>query len=206
VLVFLQEPTTNHTFVIERVWAGGQHVPPTAWVTDAEPFLPLIDTFGQYRHKDWPGKVHSLEELRGRVEEESRDLERHPAPEAWDRYGGWATGPMLKATGFFRVEKREGRWWLVDPEGRRFFSHGIDCVRMLDRTPVEEREDWFADFPAKQPEFAEFLGTGFALKGHYAGRSPRRVRSFVCPIPPAGHGRQERTERRRSLVPRLFRR
>ncbi len=44
---------------------------------------------------------------------------------------------------------------------------------MLDTTPIEERDSWFHDFPGSRPEFAEFLGSGFALKGHYAGRSPR---------------------------------
>ena len=61
----------------------------------------------------------------------------------------------------------------MDPDGRLFFSHGIDCVRPLDATAIEERENWFADFPGKQPEFAQFLSHGRALKGHYAGRSPQ---------------------------------
>ncbi|HTL16922.1 MAG TPA: beta-galactosidase, partial [Patescibacteria group bacterium] len=50
--------------------------------------------------------------------------------------------------------------------------HGIDCVRAFDSTPIEERDNWFADFPGKQPEFSRFLSHDFALKGHYAGRSP----------------------------------
>ena len=32
------------------------------------------------------------------------------------RYGGLRSR-RRKATGFFRVEKVDGRWWLVDPEG-----------------------------------------------------------------------------------------
>ncbi len=42
---------------------------------------------------------------------------------------------------------------------------------MLDATPVVERASWFEDFPGKQTEFAEFLSRGYALKGHYAGRT-----------------------------------
>jgi len=38
-------------------------------------------------------------------------------------------GPQLQATGHFRAEKHAGKWWLVDPSGRLFWSHGIDCVR-----------------------------------------------------------------------------
>ena len=169
-VVFVSKPSTDHLFEIKDVRATGTYQPPTAWVTDADPFFPFIDTFGQYLHKDWPGKVKSLTDLKARCEAEAKDLARLPGPKDWDKFGGWAAGPQLKATGFFRTEKVKGKWWLVDPDGRQFFSQGIDCVRMLDATPIDERASWFADFPGSQPEFAAFHSRGSALKGHYAGR------------------------------------
>lgn len=172
-VVFVAKPETEHSFEIGALRAEGVYVAPTASVTDADPFFPFIDSFGQYRHRDWPGKVRSPEDLRRRREEEARELAAQPGPAEWNRFGGWAAGPQLEATGFFRAAKHEGKWWLVDPEGRLFFSQGIDCVRMTDATPVEERESWFADFPGARPEFAAFLRHAYALKGHYAGRSPR---------------------------------
>ena len=45
-----------------------------------------------------------------------------------DRFGGWADGPKLNATGAFRTEKLNGKWWLVDPDGRLFFSLGVQAV------------------------------------------------------------------------------
>jgi hypothetical protein len=42
----------------------------------------------------------------------------------FDRFGGW-TGKRFEATGFFRVEK-DGRWWLVTPDGNAFLSFGIN--------------------------------------------------------------------------------
>ncbi len=170
-LVFVSCPDADRRFEIESVRATGGYTPPTAWITDADPFFPFMDTFGQYRHKDWPGKTHSLAELTEKRAKEADELARLPAPVGWDQYGGWANGPRLDATGFFRTQKLEGKWWLVDPDGRLFFSQGIDCVGARDATPVEERESWFADFPGKQPEFAGFLSQGYALKGHYAGRT-----------------------------------
>jgi hypothetical protein len=172
-LVFVGQPKMDHAFEIAKIRATGAYTPPTAWTTDADPFFPFIDTFGQYRHKDWPGKTHSLAELAARREQEAKDLAAHPGPKDWDKYGGSLNAPRLKATGFFRTEKVAGKWWLVDPDGHLFFSHGIDCVRPLDTTAIEERENWFADFPGRQPEFAEFLSHGRVLKGHYAGRSPQ---------------------------------
>jgi hypothetical protein len=178
-LLFVEEPKEEHVFEIAGIRAAGAYVPPTAWTTDADPFFPFIDTFGQYRHKDWPGKTRSLAELGARREQEAKDLAGHPGPKDWDKYGGSLSGPQLRATGFFRTEKVAGKWWLVDPEGHLFFSHGIDCVRMQESTAIEERESWFADFPGRQPEFAPFLSHGRALMSHYGGRSPE-IFSFDC--------------------------
>ncbi len=172
-LVFVSQPKADHVFEIDNLRAEGRYTPPTAWVTDADPYFPMIDTFGQYRHKDWPGKVHSLTELKQRREQEAQELAAAPGPKNWCEYGGWTAGPTLKATGFFRTEKYHGKWWFVDPHGHLFWSHGVDCVRMIDTTPIDERETWFADFPGKETDFREFLSRGYALKGHYAGRSPQ---------------------------------
>ncbi len=174
VLIFVSQPKEEHRFEVDDIVAGGTVAAPTAMVTDADPYFPLIDTFGQYRHRDWPGKVHSLADLRQRRQDEERELVGEASPEGWDRYGGWAAGPQLNATGYFRTEKHGGNWWLVDPDGRLFFSHGIDCVVTDDVTPVEERASWFEQFPGDDPELAEFLvARAYALKGHYAGRSPK---------------------------------
>jgi len=171
ILLFVNHPAEDLAFEVYDIRAEGRYVPPTASVGDADPYFPLIDTFGQYRQRDWPGKIHSQVELNQRRRNEREELASQPGPEDWDQYGGWKSGPQLKATGFFRTEKRAGKWWLVDPEGRLFWSHGIDCVRMLDSTVIEERESWFADYPGALPEFVEFvLPHAFALKGHYAGR------------------------------------
>lgn len=44
-----------------------------------------------------------------------------------DEYGGYLGG-QFAATGFFRVTKEDGRWWLVDPDGHPFFIVGIAHV------------------------------------------------------------------------------
>lgn len=170
-LLFVSRPTEHHSFQVKGFRAGGTHVSPTSFVTDADPYFPLIDTFGQYKHRDWPGKVHSLHELQQRLMTETAELATNASPNGWDKYGGWSAGPKLKSTGFFRTEKVDGKWWLVDPDGYLFWSHGIDCVRMLDATPVEERSTWFDEFPGAQSDFADFLGSARVLKGHYAGRT-----------------------------------
>ncbi len=34
----------------------------------------------------------------------------------------------FKPTGYFRVDRRDGRWWFVTPDGRPFYSSGVDHV------------------------------------------------------------------------------
>lgn len=52
----------------------------------------------------------------------------------YDEYGGWANPPAgsgldtLAATGWFRVEKVGGRFWLVDPAGKPFISKGVNYI------------------------------------------------------------------------------
>jgi len=87
-------------------------------------FLPCFDKYGQFKWRDWPGKIHSDAEMQAVAAEEEKDLAAHPGPADWNKYGGWAAGPQLKATGRFRTEKIDGKWWLVDPEGRLFWSWG----------------------------------------------------------------------------------
>lgn len=43
---------------------------------------------------------------------------------AIDSYGGYKVN-QSKATGYFRVEKKGNRWWLVDPDGYPFIHKGI---------------------------------------------------------------------------------
>lgn len=173
ILLFVDKPGVRHRFELEDIRATGTYTPPTASVTDADPFFPFIDPFGQYKHRDWPGKVHTLAELTASRASEEQELAAQPGPREWDKFGGWMAGPQLTVSGFFRVEKYRGKWWLVDPEGHLFWSHGIDCVRALDTTPIDERAEWFDGFPGEQSEFRAFLTTGYALKGHYAGKSPK---------------------------------
>lgn len=170
-VIFVAQPKQDHAFDIISVRATGAYTGPPPTVSN-RPFLPFIDTFGQYIHRDWPGKTQSFLDLRDERDDESAALRRSRGPREWNRYGGWAAGPQLRSTGAFRAEKHAGKWWLVDPEGRLFWSHGVDCVGMLDTTPVDERAEWFADLPGRSNDMREFAGTGYALHGHYAGKSP----------------------------------
>lgn len=94
----------------------------------------IIDKFGQNATMDFPLKVYSEKELENIAKKELKALAVSQAMPDRGRYNGWANGPKLKATGYFRAEKYNGKWALVDPEGYLFFSTGIANVRMANTT------------------------------------------------------------------------
>jgi hypothetical protein len=174
-VVFVAKPTEDHAFEISNVRAGGQYQPPAETRLDPATFFPFIDEFGQYVHRDWPGKVHEVADFSARREAEAADLQAHPGPDDWDQYGGWQGGPQLEATGFFRPLKHEGKWWLVDPEGRLFWAHGVDCVTPYEGgTPLDDRDTWFRNLPAPDGEFKSCYGKSWrSVHGYYTGKQPR---------------------------------
>src|SRR5262249_35745154 len=63
---------------------------------------------------------------------------------------------QAKATGFFRVEKIDDRWWLIDPEGHYFFSTGADVMVPWMGTRTADRDGVFTALPPadlKPPSF-----------------------------------------------------
>lgn len=110
--------------------------------------LPLVDEFGQYTRVDWTGKARSLDDLKNKWDAESRSVREPMAGR--DSYGGFSN-TSARATGFFRTEQIDGRWWLVDPDGHLFFSTGVNGVGMFSGTRVQGREDLFATQPPANP-------------------------------------------------------
>lgn len=122
----------------------------------------IVDAFGQYTRADWPGKVANARDLLAEKQQEEEEIKAHPTLPARDAYGGWASGPRVAATGFFATVKRDGKWWLVDPEGHLFFSQGIDVI---DSRPggdsftfVEGRKEMFSWLPAGDDPICKYYG------------------------------------------------
>ncbi|NQU43647.1 beta-galactosidase, partial [bacterium] len=175
IIVFVPKPSEDHVFEIGEIEARG-----AVRRMAAGDFFPFIDEFGQYVHKDWPGKTHSLEEMKEADAAEVRDLEANPGPVDRNQYGGWAAGPQLEATGAFRPVKHEGRWWLADPEGRLFWSHGIDCITRWETTPIDDRKDYFRFLPESGTPLADFYGeNSWAPHGYYKDHIPHRTYDFA---------------------------
>jgi hypothetical protein len=173
-LFFVSDPSTGHLFEADNITVadGLKRI-------DAKKLFPMIDRFGQFIHDDWPGKIHSVSDLQQTLHTELADISAHTSPADRNKYGGWTKGPQLEATGYFRVQKYKDKWWLVDPEGRLFWSHGIDCVRAGNSTPITDRERYYAFLPQDGSPLARFYGSGnWAPHGYYNEHSPYKTYDF----------------------------
>lgn len=117
----------------------------------------LIDKFGQFAGKQFPGKIMREEELKEDVAREQAYLDSLPqAPR--DTYGGLAgTGEryQLKKTNYFRVDQTAGRHVLVTPEGNIFYQLSVCSIRPEESmTVVRGREKIFEWLPPKEGNFA----------------------------------------------------
>ena len=125
----------------------------------------ILDEFGQWTGKDWPGKVKSEEELReGLLSRLDRgNWERLPGKTKW---GGEEGRKLSDGAGFFRTKKTsDGRWHMVDPDGYEFFSIGADCVNPGDSARVDTLEK-LCDFPP-EPALSAASQSGFRRDQSY---------------------------------------
>ncbi len=110
--------------------------------------VPLVDEFGQWMPAEWPGKAKSLGDLQNAWSEEDRAL--LPGDFNTSKYGGFQAA-RAKATGFFRVEQIDGRWWFVDPEGCLFFSTGSTGIGPRSEfSRIQGREYIFTALPPSE--------------------------------------------------------
>ncbi len=107
--------------------------------------IPLVDKFGQWIPAEWPGKAKTDDELQAAWAEEDASLK--PGDFSYSKFGGYAN-TQVKATGFFRVEKVDGKWWFVDPEGHLFYSTGSTGIGpRIDVSRIQGREYIYAELP-----------------------------------------------------------
>jgi hypothetical protein len=108
---------------------------------------PLVDELGQYLREEWPRKSTSLDALRKEWSVEKLDA-GSSTTFGYCRYGGYSfVSTKQRSTGFFRLEKVNGRWWFVDPDGHLFLSAGCDVMTPWMETPVAGRQNLFQLLP-----------------------------------------------------------
>lgn len=70
-----------------------------------------------------------------------------------DAFGGLKKGPRFDATGFFRTDKYNGRWVMVDPQGRMFIDAGLTHII------TGGGEEHKAAYSKKYSDWSEWIGS-----------------------------------------------
>lgn len=144
----------------------------------------LIDDYGQSTRGRWPEKIVSDDQLKAAAKREQGQLKAWLAErdkQQLDTYGGVLAGPSFEAKGFFRTEKRDGRWYLVTPQGHPFYSLGVNAVAADGgRTYVAGREGMFKALPGETSAMSAFYGEGNNDDGNTSsqGRNFKQGRWF----------------------------
>lgn len=175
---------------------GNRRASPSILETDPDAFFPFIDIYGQYMHEEWPGKINSDAGLVAAKQAEEHDLMAHPRPACFNQYGGWAEGPTHKATGHFRTQKIDGKWWFIDPEGKLFWSLGCTGVgRQRMTVNLTKKRHFYHGLPdSEHPVFGKYYSRngnayhsmnivlyrkhGPEFAQHYNAWALRRIRSW----------------------------
>lgn len=126
---------------------------------------PIVDRYGQFTDQNWPGKITEDFQLRLEAEREAAELAgtSRRDSEKFDRYGGFRDGKNYGATGWFRLQKIDDRWWFITPEGNRFFLKGIDAINPFERgysTPLYQRDGSMRPELTLLPDFPEAVLNG----------------------------------------------
>jgi hypothetical protein len=106
---------------------------------------PLLDRMGQSTTREWPGKSLGESEVAERLRQQLAGASQAQWPESWNAWGG-SRDRRYEATGWFRAQNADGRWWLVDPDGGAFWSSGPDCCHPLVQASCGGLESALAEF------------------------------------------------------------
>lgn len=100
--------------------------------TEEEPDYPvgdqiIVDEIGQWKQASFKDKFKDASEMIAYLKAEAaKDIPERETSKL-SSFGG-IKEKQFKATGFFRTQRDNNRWFLVDPEGYAFYSIGIDII------------------------------------------------------------------------------
>ena len=141
------------------------------------PSKKLVDEFGQWMGKEWPGKIHSREELKEKYQALEGKAE-YPFPE-WNVWGGDKTRKLKEGTGFFSTCKTpDGRWHLTDPEGCDYFSLGPCGTWAGEWGRIDSFENCCEWLPEEDAQYAEFFEEGSRRRTAYMPVDHYRMANF----------------------------
>ena len=119
-------------------------------------------------------------------------------PMELDRFGGWINAPASlgdpQPGDYFRVEKLDGKWWFITPDGNPFVSKGVTDVNWLGATLSEDKwHDIIVDKYGTEDVWADaaqdrMVGWSFNTIGPWSSYSMTlRMAHAIVILDSAGH-------------------
>ncbi len=151
--------------------APSQSAPCTFLISELKPVntpIPttnFVDTYGQQATTNWRGKITQDSQLAPAVN--ARQLSGN-YPFSADVYGGVnGTAQSGSATGFWHTAKQNGKWFIIDPLGNRFFSSGVVGAGKGTPAMITGREQAFLPgaLPSQTGPFAAHYEFGLSPQG-----------------------------------------
>ncbi len=142
------------------------------------PDIKLIDEMGQYKLKNWEGKMQDVKQMSSVLMSEFDGLDYMYADTDWDEYGGWKGKKLTEGTGYFSKKKENGKWWLVDPIGNAFFSVGPDCVAARADCRVDGLEKFMDWLPEREDNQYKDMYSDFSRRFFEGDRRKPLMFSF----------------------------
>lgn len=180
-------PIYNWQFVVP--YNADQSAAKIHIMSDIASVSKLVDAFGQSLKDTFPNKLNSLEDLKADVERDQAYYAAIETPKL-DGFGGLpGSGETLglKKTGFFHVEQKQEKWWLVDPDGNAFFHLGLcGFAPSDDYTYVTGREGIYEWLPKAEGEFASAFRPG-DNNAHFSFYVANVIRKFGAPYDYEAH-------------------
>ncbi len=130
----------------------------------------FVDAYGQ-QDINFPTKVTSDSQLQAQAMSDALLSGFYPFSN--DSYGGVA-GTGSGATGKWSTAKQNGKWYILDPSGNRFFSTGIVSAGWSTASFVDDRLSMFV--PGALPDPNGPFGSHFAI--HDNPETGQSVRAF----------------------------
>ena len=154
-----------------------------SWMNYSVPSQAQIQTQAQFQTRQVDTQPKGGKRWRAR---ETRTLEGIDVkPDELDsltRFGGWLKGKR-NASGFFRVERIDDRWWMIDPDGGRFIFSGVCSVRLNDKFSAKEAyEDKFGS-PQRWAEMTQDSFRELSFRGIGGFSDYETLRSAAKPMP-----------------------
>ena len=114
-----------HSFsprLIASAWLSALCLSSVLLLPVANAQLPQASVYDEETEDFLPYEASRLDDIEG-YSTRARNLE-------FSDYGGWKAR-RVEATGFFRVEQIDGRWWVIDPEGYFYIHKAVNSVQLF---------------------------------------------------------------------------